>query len=225
MQPEQPRKLPRQERSRRLVEAVLDATARILAESGYARLTTNAAAERANVSIGSLYQYFPNKDALVAGVVDRHGRRVYDTIMAEAGAEEPASLDAAIRSMVAGVVAAHRIDPVLHGVLEAEMPRLRVFDGHAATVRAIADRLHAMPVTIATTIAVTPIDHAAAVVGEMVHALVHSVLIPPATSGLTASELETETVRAVIAYLTSAAPEPHRHHDHDHPHHHGSSTD
>ncbi|WP_054569520.1 TetR/AcrR family transcriptional regulator [Frankia sp. R43] len=66
------RKRPAQERSRRTVEAILEAAAQLLATKGYRATTTNHVAERAGVSIGSLYQYFPNKDALVAALVEEH---------------------------------------------------------------------------------------------------------------------------------------------------------
>ncbi len=68
----EPRKIPRQERSRRLVARVLDEAARLFSERGYQETTTNHVAEAAGVSVGSLYQYFPNKDALVVAVAERH---------------------------------------------------------------------------------------------------------------------------------------------------------
>jgi len=77
-----PRKLPRQARSQATVDALLDATAQVLVERGYARLTTNAVAERAGVSIGSLYQYFPGKDALLIALM----RREKETFRADAHA-------------------------------------------------------------------------------------------------------------------------------------------
>ena len=70
--PTSPRKAPRQERSRRTVERILDAAAHIFHEQGYAAATTNDIADEARVSIGSLYQYFPNKDALLAALTRRH---------------------------------------------------------------------------------------------------------------------------------------------------------
>jgi AcrR family transcriptional regulator len=66
-----PRKLPSQGRSLAVVEAVYEAAARILEETGLASLNTNVIAERAGVSVGSLYQYFPSKDAVVAGLLRR----------------------------------------------------------------------------------------------------------------------------------------------------------
>ena len=64
-----PRKTPRQARSGATVEAILEAAARILETEGLEGYTTNAVARRAGVSIGSLYQYFPNKDAIMAALV------------------------------------------------------------------------------------------------------------------------------------------------------------
>ncbi len=184
-----------------MVETIMETSARILARDGYAHFNTNVVAETAGVSIGSLYQYFPNKDALVTAVVERHGRRIHDTIIAAAGPTPPETLNEAVRGIVAAVVAAHRIDPVLHAVLEAEMPRLRIFDGHAGTVRAIASQLSSLPPTVDAEIGVRDRAHTAAVVGEMVHALIHAALIPPITTALSVSEIENETVRAVLAYL------------------------
>src|SRR5687767_9201431 len=66
------RKTASQARSRATVDAILRATAHILVREGYDHLTTNRVADRAGVSIGSLYQYFPGKEALVKALLDRH---------------------------------------------------------------------------------------------------------------------------------------------------------
>src|SRR5262245_43578538 len=71
-----PRKLASQQRSRRTVDALIEATARILVKEGYDRASTNRIAHVAGVSIGSLYQYFPSKEALVAALIDRHKQEI-----------------------------------------------------------------------------------------------------------------------------------------------------
>ncbi len=79
------KKEPRQVRSRATVQAMVEACARILEERGYAGLTTNAVAEVAGVSIGSVYEFFPGKEAIVA--------RVADTLLADVSSTLNARLE------------------------------------------------------------------------------------------------------------------------------------
>jgi AcrR family transcriptional regulator len=71
-----PRKTAKQKRSKSLVESMVEATARILERYGYDNVSTNRIAELAGVSVGSLYQYFPGKDALVAAVLQYQGEKI-----------------------------------------------------------------------------------------------------------------------------------------------------
>jgi len=67
-----PKKLPSQERSRGSFDAVVDAATWLLPRLGFAGTTTNHVAERAGVSIGSVYMYFRSKEAIVAALIERH---------------------------------------------------------------------------------------------------------------------------------------------------------
>ena len=82
----EPRKLPRQRRSKVTVQAILDACAEGLQRGGYHSLTTHAVAARAGVSVGTLYQYFPNREAVAGAVVVRAMERLLEA-MREALAE------------------------------------------------------------------------------------------------------------------------------------------
>ncbi|MFT3762832.1 MAG: TetR/AcrR family transcriptional regulator [Pseudoxanthomonas sp.] len=75
-----PRKQPRQARSQATVDAIFEATIQVLLAEGPQRLTTIRVAERAGVSVGTLYQYYPNKQALLFGVLQRHMQRVDEVI-------------------------------------------------------------------------------------------------------------------------------------------------
>ena len=68
----QPRKKPVQTRSTATVDAILQATIQVLIAIGKERLTTTQVALRAGVSVGTLYQYFPNKSALLQACLERH---------------------------------------------------------------------------------------------------------------------------------------------------------
>ena len=120
-----PRRTPRQARSRANIDALLEATAHLLREGGYAGLTTNHIAERAGLSIGTLYQFFPGKEAIVAALIERTARQHFETIVSDLPAtlalDTPAALDLLVRR-IAELLAADRR---LHGVLLREVPFLQ----------------------------------------------------------------------------------------------------
>jgi len=119
-----PRKSALQRRSRVTVNALLEATARILIREGFDKASTNRIAEVAGVSVGSLYQYFPSKEALVAALIDRHNQEVMQAVQGELAEAVNLPMEEAVRKLVAVAVKAHRIDPKLHRVLAEQIPRV-----------------------------------------------------------------------------------------------------
>src|ERR1700760_3296451 len=118
----EPRKIPSQKRARTTVEAILEAAAYILVRDGWEKFTTNSVAERAGVNIASLYQYFPNKDSIVAELQRRHierGRAAYPDMIAQLRSQP--NLRAALKILIDGAVAEHRINPKLHKVFAEEL--------------------------------------------------------------------------------------------------------
>jgi AcrR family transcriptional regulator len=87
----EPRKTPVQARSAVTVEAISEATIQILLTYGSDRLTTTRVADRAGVSVGTLYQYYPNKQSLLFAVLEHHLRKVAETVEAacEQGCHKP----------------------------------------------------------------------------------------------------------------------------------------
>ena len=122
--PTQPRKSASQARSRATVDALVEATARILVREGFDKASTNRIAEVAGVSVGSLYQYFPGKEALVAAVIERHQQAVMQAVRGELAQAWTLPVEQAVRKLVAVAVAAHRVDPALHHVLAEQIPRV-----------------------------------------------------------------------------------------------------
>lgn len=118
------RKSPSQLRSRLMVDAILDATTRILVKEGYVRLTTNRVAELAGISIGSLYQYFPNRDALVTGVAHRYSDTMKVELSNILDETQSFGLRAAITAMVRGIATRNAANPQLNHILNHELPRL-----------------------------------------------------------------------------------------------------
>jgi AcrR family transcriptional regulator len=123
----QPRKKPVQARAQQTRDRVLEAAARVFARHGYAAGTTNRIAAEAGMSIGSLYQYFPNKDAILVELVRRHlaeGTAAIVERVAGAGGL-PDRLEDRIGLFVDAMLANHVGDPRLHQVLFEEAPRPR----------------------------------------------------------------------------------------------------
>jgi len=115
------RKQPRQARSRATVAAIVEAGARILGRGGWTAFNTNAVAALAGVSIGTLYQYFPNRLALVEAVRCRHFEEVLAVIHGVASAgDTPRDR---IQALVSGMIAVHGASPELHRALLEEAPR------------------------------------------------------------------------------------------------------
>ena len=118
-----PRKLPAQSRSTATVDAVLEAAARILERHGFEGYTTNAIAERAGVSIGSFYQYFPNKDAVTVALIEQETAVLLADIATMPSAKGyEAELDHIIRSTVANQMRR----PKLARLLDFEESRLPI---------------------------------------------------------------------------------------------------
>lgn len=118
-----PRKKPKQDRARVTVEAIVEATTRILEEDGLAGLSTNRVARVAGVSVGSLYQYFPNKEALVAEVRARFAARFEERILRTASRVPTLSLREAIHEWVHTLVELHAESPGVHHELGRGTPR------------------------------------------------------------------------------------------------------
>ena len=118
-----PRKEASQERSRATVDALVEATARILVREGFDKASTNRIAQEAGVSIGSLYQYYPSKEALVVALIDRHNREIMLVVRGTLAEVAAQPVEEAVRTLVAVAIRAHRIDPKLHRVLTEQIPR------------------------------------------------------------------------------------------------------
>ena len=197
-----PRKEPRQKRSRQMREDILEATIRVLAREGPARFTTPRVARAAGISVGSLYQYFPNKEALVGALIEGHANEIVRVI--EAALDDPALATVAdgIRAIIKAGMVAHRIDPALHKILNEQVPRVgrlaKAMDTSRRITKAIERflRAHADELDPGCDPAV-----AAVVVETTVEALAHKALAERRAM-LTNGRLERETFRLATRYLS-----------------------
>lgn len=195
-----------QARSEATVEAILEAAAQIFEGHGYAAGTTNRIAARAGVSIGSLYQYFPNKDAILVALVHRH--------LAEGAAalrphlerlNSGARFDDVFPDIVNAMVAMHALAPGLHRVLFEETrlpPTLR------AELDGLEDRLVDLTAkALATRLEPPPPDPrlSARIVINAIEGLTHRLILRP-PEGVTSQAICCEITELVRAYIQSSHP-------------------
>ncbi|VWB39948.1 TetR family transcriptional regulator [Burkholderia lata] len=192
--PLSPRKAPRQRRSVATVDAIVEAAARILERDGFDGYTTNAVAALAGVSIGSLYQYFPNRDALTAALVERESAHLLDDVDRAAALS---SCDDVLRALVRAAVAHQMRRPVLARLIDFEEARLPL---DARTAR-VADRIHA---TLLHALALRDAPRVAApdVVAHDLLAIVKGIVDAAGARGETdADALDARAWRAMRGYL------------------------
>ena len=198
-----PRKTAAQERSRATVDALVGATARILVKEGFDKASTNRIAEVAGVSVGSLYQYFPSKEALVAAVIERHQQEIAQTVRGELAGVLAQPLETAIRRLVTVAVKAHRVDPKLHRVLAEQIPRV----GKLEEVEAFSSENYTLFRTYLESrrseLCVDDLDLASYVCVTTIEALTHNAVLhhPQMLSDEKMQALIDEATRLLIGYL------------------------
>jgi len=122
------RKTPLQNRSKATVDAVLEAGARLLLSVGYDNASTNKIAELAGVSVGSLYEYFPGKEAIFAEIRRREDLRHFKLLMAEPA---PATLSEMLSLHTSTYLKLVRTNLDLHVALIREVPQFVIVDAES----------------------------------------------------------------------------------------------
>ncbi|MBL9096458.1 MAG: TetR family transcriptional regulator [Alphaproteobacteria bacterium] len=202
--PANPRKLPEQDRSRATVEAIVDAAARVLVKHGYDAFTTNRVAEKAGVSVGSLYQYFPNKDALLSELMRRHVEEIERGVEGMAELARTAPLAEVIRVGIEQNAQAHFIDPALHRVLSEQVPRLGQLDWMTGFTARMDARVREMLEARRAEIVVQDIDLAVYIITRTVEAVVHNAVCER-PKDLASGALAEEVTRMLVGFLTGKA--------------------
>jgi AcrR family transcriptional regulator len=120
------------------VDTLLEATAQVLVSSGYERASTDAIAARAGVSIGTLYQYFPNKASLVAALIRQHVDEVLRLVETALAEHEGSPLESTLRALIRAGIEAHRLNPPLHKVLFEQVPTEQILGISRTRTRTVA---------------------------------------------------------------------------------------
>lgn len=200
----EPRKKPVQRRSRETVASILTAAAQVFDRHGMEGGTTNRIAARAGVSIGTLYQYFPGKEAIAAALLEEHNAQaveLIETLVARARRERP-SVREGLQEYVGAMLAFHSGHPRLQHILLEEVPRSEALHRSQAETRAKAVDAVARLMSRSGDVGRPDPSRAAYMLVEAVEALTHRYAAHPESQTMEASEFVEEVVTMLEAYLT-----------------------
>lgn len=199
-----PRKAPKQGRSEATVEVILEAAAHILIERGYMALTTNAAALRAGVSIGSLYQYFPGKEALLAALLMRHANEIDTVLENEFRHAMTESLPVAVRRLVRSNIEIHQLNPLLHKALSRLDARFMP-PNWISPVHSVVPKIATLLELHRAVLAVTNLGLAAFLAYQLVESCTHAAVVEKHCT-VSTKQLEDELTQALLRYLMINPP-------------------
>jgi AcrR family transcriptional regulator len=203
----EPRKPPVQKRSRATVNEVLSAAAQVFEAHGYAAGTTNRIAARAGVSIGTLYQYFPSKEAIAVAILERHiadtDHRLHEWVGHMVA--EQHGLRAALHDYVTGMLEMHSGQPRLHHILLEETPlpervHQAVLEAERRAAKTVAGLLRLYP-----EVRCAHLEQAGFVVVQTVESLTHRFAAHPDEQFIPRTGFVDEVVTMLVAYLTCEA--------------------
>jgi AcrR family transcriptional regulator len=176
---------------------ILEAAARILEQSGLAGYNTNAIAERAGVSIGSIYQYFPNKDALTLALIAKFEREMIGAVHEAVEAARGEDLRHSLKLVIQALLRIHEKRISLHRLLELEEDRLRQNDREANETRCLPQLIENLLSPHRSELRV-PVNSATIEdLITIVHAMVNRALL----NGTRAAAAERRILRAIHGYL------------------------
>ena len=195
------RKQPRQARSRDTVDVIVEAGAQVLARKGWSGFNTNDVAATAGVSIGSVYQYFPDKLVLIDAIRLRHLDQVLKVF--DLPSRDDEALEDRVGHLIDGMIASHHLHPGLHRVLLDEVPRPDAASADDQRFDQAYRRRFRAFVAAATGLRASHLALAASVIAAAVEGMVHEAIRLDARL---ARSFRDEIVNAVVSYLQAKMP-------------------
>lgn len=179
------------------MEAILIAATRLIEQEGPARVTTTRIAEHAGVSVGSLYQYFDSREAIIGTIIDRQLDEMLQAFRLLVGALVELPLEGMVRGVLFGLLATSRNHEKLHAPLYEEMSAARRSECHARTLDAYSQ---VVAKTLATRpdVSVADYDVAARLLVHASHGVVRAIVTDDAERSSAVIE---QATRMVTRYL------------------------
>lgn len=185
---------------------LVEAAVQLLGRRGYAELTTNHVAERAGVSIGTVYEYFPDKQSIVAEVLDAHLAAGEALLLQRAHELAPQATARPLSELVTGWVDAmlelHAADPRLHRVLFSEVPRDRAVQARIAVLERRVTQLVESLLSTHPEARIRSPALAAQLVVNTIEALTHRWVVDESGAPVAVATLRSELIKMIVGYLT-----------------------
>jgi AcrR family transcriptional regulator len=192
-----PRKTPQQARSRQTREDILRATAHLLNRKPFGEVSTNHIAKKTGISVGTLYKYYPNKDAILADLsleFMQHDAALFSKIF-EASGRNGQNRSALVEQLVEALMVLHRGDAQVRGVVYQNMERLKLLN----SAQSATEKIHSRGT--ASVPGLDPVKTWVAI--SAINALVHTTSQAP--SEQQSWSFARALVRHILAELLSAA--------------------
>ncbi|MBS0319553.1 MAG: TetR family transcriptional regulator, partial [Proteobacteria bacterium] len=162
-------------------------------------------AEIAGVSIGSLYQYFPNKDAMIVALHRRHAQQMHAVMTAALEGSRHGSLRASLGTLARALLAAHLVEPALHQVLERQFSFFDEPKDLAGPYAVVTARVRALLEQHRDELVPQDLDLATYMVLRTLEALVHAAVLEP-PPGVSLAALEGSITDVLVRYLAGRTP-------------------
>lgn len=195
------RRAPKQDRAMATVDAIKEATAQLLVEHGFHKTSTNKIAERAGVSVGSVYQYFRDKEAIVAALVESFAQEQFAFLAGRLSDLDEKPLTEGVRELVNALLEARQLNPALDKVLFEELPAVEQIDVWREWTQSAVEIVTAALDARSDEIVVGDHEMAAYMLVNACHGVVHGTVINR-TELLGNTALAEHITRLVLAYLT-----------------------
>lgn len=152
------------------------------------------------MSVGSLYQYFPNKESLLGAVRRRHSERMEREVLGAFDRPEATSFDDAMRRAIEAVIKAHLVEPDLHQALEGQLAAGDNTSAHDRSVDMVMDRLAAALARHRHQFTIEDVKASAFVLTQAVHSLAHA-MIRNRPAGISVKKMTREVICLARGYL------------------------
>lgn len=196
------KKIAKQDRAKATIETILQGAAHVLVKEGYEGTNTNRIAEVAGVSIGSIYQYFTNKEAIIGELIEVHMQKIMDVFYENYNKLSTVSLKDGIRILIRSLIQARSVEPKLQRVFDEQLPKVgklsRLREYETQVVEMIKDYLQSKK----SEILVKNLEMAAFISVYAVEAIIQLALYNQQDM-LAGGHLEDELTNLIVRYLVA----------------------